>query len=83
VRIDDVIVAVSAVTARQAPSKDTPTVDVLFDGIARRELRRRVHPTRLPLLVNQEKLYVLTAQRAVMLRLSFECVAELCALRRR
>jgi hypothetical protein len=82
VRIDDVIVAVPEVATRQAPPKDPPAVDVLFDRIARRELRRRIHPTRVPFLVNQEKLYALSAQRAMVISLAFERVAELRALRR-
>jgi hypothetical protein len=82
VRIDDVIVAVSEVAARQAPTQDSAAVDVLLDGIPRRELRWRVHSTRAPLLVNQEKLHALPAKRAVVVRFALDRVAELRALRR-
>jgi hypothetical protein len=57
VRIDNVIVAMTQISARQTPPEYPTTVDVLLDGIPRRELRRRAHPTRVPLLVNQEKLH--------------------------
>jgi hypothetical protein len=54
IRINDVIVAVSEVTTRQAPPQNPAAIDVFFDRIPGRELRRRVDPTRVPLLVNQE-----------------------------
>ncbi len=44
---------------------------------------RESDPTRTSLLVDQEQLYALPAQGAVIVRLAFERVAELCALRRR
>jgi hypothetical protein len=64
-RIDDVVVAVSQIPARQPPSQYVPAVAVFVDRVVDRVgADRRVHPPHMSLVVNQEKLYALPAKRA-------------------